>query len=360
VSSTIVATSYYVPDGRLTHQQLQERFGAEQIDKIAESSGIFERRVALENECASDLAYRAAIDLFDNSEFDPSEVELVIFASQTPDYLLPTTACILQERLGIPTTAGAFDINLGCSQYVYALSVAHSMIASGVAKNALVMTGDTVSRILHPMDRTVVPLFGDAGTATFVKKSEDSSGFLGFELGSDGSGAKHLIWPTSGLREDLTEEAQVEVTDKSGAVRRRSDMYMDGAAIFLFTMKTVPKLVKNLLGKTDLELDDIDLFVFHQASELIVETAVKKLKIPKEKTHYKLHDLGNSGGSTVAIALTDAWLAGKVKPGMKILLAAFGVGLSWAGTVIEWSDSSVAICNVDYEGSPKKPSAQDV
>ena len=359
ITSYIKGSAYYVPEGKLTHEELVNRFGSEQAEKIAESSGIYERRVVKNNECASDLAKKAAEELFEALELNPKEIETLLFATQTPDYLLPTTACILQDKLGLPKTAAVFDINLGCSQYVYALMTGHSMIVSGVVNNALILTGDTVSRIINPMDRSVVPLFGDAGTATLLKKSKDNSGFLGFDFGSDGSGYKNLIWPTSGLRKIRDKDSAIESIDKSGSVRREDDMFMDGAAVFLFTIKTIPMLVNRLLEKSHLSIKDIDLFIFHQGSELIIRTAAKTLKIPREKLHFKLHDIGNSGGSTVAITLTDALIEGKVKPGMKILLAAFGVGLSWSGAIIRWSNQAKGgICSADYSSSPPKPKNQ--
>ena len=360
-STSIVASAYYVPEGRLSNAELIERYGAETMAKIADSSGILERRVTKNGECASDLAMRAAQDLFSHNDIAPASIDLILFATQTPDYLLPTTACMLQQRLQIPQHAAAFDINLGCSQYVYALSVAHSMIVAGLANRALVLTGDTVSRILHPNDRAVVPLFGDAGTATVIDRVPEGQGFLQFELGSDGSGAQYLIWPTSGLRIPKTAETAAETQDKMGAVRRKDDMFMDGKAIFVFTMKVVPKVVTQLLDKACLTTDDIDLFIFHQASEMIIQTSAKKLKIPQEKLHYKLHDIGNSGGSTVGIALTDAWLSGRIKPNMRILLCAFGVGLSWSATVVRWPEKTFGpACTVDFSNSPQRPANQRI
>lgn len=354
--SGIVASSYYVPAKSLTHAELSERFGAETMGRVADSAGIMDRRVSEEGECSSDLAFRAAEDLFKQTEVDRTSIDFLIFATQTPDYLLPTTACILQNRLKLRKSCGAFDINLGCSQYVYSISMAHSLIASGLAKRVLVLTGDTVSKILHPLDRSVVPLFGDAGTATLIDTVPDGQGFQEFIFGSDGSGSKYLIWPTSGLREHRTIESGLETTDKFGCVRRHDDMYMDGKVIYVFTLKVVPETVQSLLQKAGKTIDEIDLFVFHQASELIIESSAKKLGIPKHKLHYKLHDVGNSGGSTVGIALTDAWLNGRVKPGMNVVLVAFGVGLSWAATLIKWPEQTLGpACTVDYSNSPAKP-----
>lgn len=359
MSTAIIASSYYVPETKLTHGELAKRYGEEMAKKVAESAGIWERRIAGPDECASDLAVRAANDLLNHHQIDRSTIDLVTFATQTPDYLLPTTACMMQERLKLPTHCAAFDINLGCSQYVYSLAVAHSMIEAGLAHRALVMTGDTVSRILHPQDRAVVPLFGDAGTATLVERCAPGQGFSRFKFGTDGKGAPFLIWPTSGLRKLRTDETARETSDKNGNIRSEDDMSMDGAAVFVFTLKTVPKLIEDLLAAEKLTVKEVDLFIFHQASELIVESSAKKLRIPREKLHYKLHDVGNSGGSTVGIALTDAWLKGRIKPGMRIVLSAFGVGLSWAAVLIHWPENSLGpVCTADFTDSPARPANQ--
>lgn len=356
--SAIVAASYCVPEQRLTHDELSDRFGGEVMGKIAASSGIDDRRVTLD-QCASDFAFTAAQALLQKNEVDRSGIDLLIFATQTPDYLIPTTACILQDRLQLPNSTAAFDINLGCSQYVYALGVAHSMLSAGLASRALVLTGDTVSRILNPRDRSVVPLFGDAGTATLLDRVPQGQGFMAFNFGTDGSGHSYLIWPSSGLRIRKSEETAKEYCDKAGCWRSQDDMYMDGAAIFLFTLKIVPDSIRQLLQKAGLGTDDVDLFIFHQASEMIVESSAKKLRIPKEKLHYKLHDVGNSGGSTVGVALVDAWLAGRLKPGMNVVLAAFGVGLSWAATVIRWPETSMTpVCVADFSASAPRPESQ--
>jgi 3-oxoacyl-[acyl-carrier-protein] synthase III len=347
----ITKIAYAVPTQRLTHDEVARRFGQEQMDRTAASTGIMERRVAPPGVCASDLAAHAAAALLANPDADPQTLDLMLFASQTPDYLLPSTACILQQRLGLPKTVAAFDINLGCSQYVYSLGVAYSMLAAGVANRALVMTGDTVSRIINPLDRSVVPLFGDAGSATIVERVPDGSGFLAFDFGTDGAGAQALIWPASGLRLPRSAETAKPQTDKTGSVRSQNDMFMDGAAVFMFTMRVVPETVARVLARAGATLDDVDLFVFHQASKFIVDNAVRKLKIPADKVHMKLEDLGNSGGSTVAVCLADALAKGILKPGMKVLMSAFGVGLSWASTFCIWGPDTQAIA-LDFDGPP--------
>jgi len=332
------ASAYALPEGRLTHAQLQARFGADQMDRLIENTGILERRVCSEDECASDLAYRAAVKVFEETGTNPDDIDLVILATQMPDYLLPTTACILQKRLGIPTTAAAFDVNLGCSQFVYGQSIGFAMLESGLAKKALVMTADTPSRIVNPKDRGVVPLFGDAGTATVLEYSDAAGGFLDFGFGTDGGGAEALIWPTSGMRQARSADGDLEVEDKFGSIRTQNDMFMDGQAIFIFTLKTVPGALKSFLQKNELDVADVDFFLFHQASKMIVDSIVKKMKIPEDKFNRIYENRGNSGGSTVGIALVDAINSGRIKPGDTVVLSAFGVGLSWAQALYKVPD----------------------
>jgi 3-oxoacyl-[acyl-carrier-protein] synthase-3 len=343
----ISGLAYALPSGVLDHSELQQRFGSDEMDRLVVNTGITSRRVSLKSECASDLAVTAAEALFKNSNVDPSTIDFVIFATQMPDYLMPTTACILQNRLGISTSAGAFDINLGCSQYVYSHGTAYALVNSGLAKKVLVMTGDTPSRIVNPLDRAVVPLFGDAGTAAIIEDVGESGGFQKFAFGSDGSEYQSLIWPTSGMREKKDETSVVEAADKSGAVRSRNDMYMDGQRIFLFTLKTVPRTLKEFLANNNLSVDDIDFFVFHQASKLIVETIAKKMGIPDSKFNRIYETRGNSGGSTVGIALHHAVSEGRIKPGSKVVMSAFGVGLSWAHTVMIWPQTEVKTVAVE-------------
>jgi 3-oxoacyl-[acyl-carrier-protein] synthase-3 len=345
----ITACSYCVPDRKLTHAELCQRFGDAAMTRVLETTGIRERRLVPENICASDLAFRAAEELLRKTGIPREGIDLILFASQTPDYLLPATACILQERLKLGMHVAAFDINLACSQYVYAHSVAAAMIGSGMAKRALVLTGDTVSRTLNPLDRAVVPLFGDAGTASLLEDVGSKAGYLGFDFGTDGSGANSLIWPASGLREPHSPKTAVEHTDKGGNVRRKDDMYMDGAMIMVFTLKRVGESVNRLLAKLKLTKDDIDLFVFHQASNVIFDSIISKLHLPSEKVPRTFPDYGNSGGSSVGVTLGECVMRGQLKPGMRVLLSAFGAGLSWCSAVLVWPEKSLGAWQANGE-----------
>lgn len=341
MAAGISGLAYALPKGVLEHAELQERFGCEEMDRLVKTTGIMSRRVASDTECASDLALKAAEALLRESNIDPAGIDFVIFATQMPDYLMPTTACILQDKLGIATSAGALDVNLGCSQYVYSHSLAYALVSSRLANRVLVMTGDTPSRIVNPGDRAVVPLFGDAGTAAIVEEIGDDAGFQGFAYGSDGSEHQALIWPSSGMRVNKNKTTTIEIKDENGAIRTADDMYMDGQKIFLFTMKTVPKTLRAFLEREGLEVSDVDFFVFHQASGLIVETIAKKMKIPDTKYNHVYQQRGNSGGSTVGIALHHALDDGRIRPGSKVIMSAFGVGLSWAHSLMIWPDKKV-------------------
>jgi 3-oxoacyl-[acyl-carrier-protein] synthase-3 len=341
--SSILAVECVLGSQTLTFETLEERFGVENMRKVFSGSGIRNRRVAPPGVCGSDLAFEAAENLFAKYEVDRSSIDFLIHCTQTPDYLLPTTACILQDRLQLRKNCGAFDLNLGCSQYVYAMTVASSLIASGVATNVLVLTGDTMSQTVHPMDRAVVPILGDAGSATVVGAVGEGEGFLGFELGTDGAGHKYLINPASGFRVPRTAETAIAVADKEGNVRSQENFFMNGAAVFHFAITTVPKTVQKVLEKVQLSMDQVDLFLFHQANRYMLDYLVKKLQIPADKTHFFVEETGNTSGTTMPGVLSDAIRLGKVKPGALVLMIVFGVGLSWAATVVRWPEKTLPL-----------------
>lgn len=330
--STIAAVEYTLGSESITYEDIERMFGVEAAAKVLKGSGIRNRRVAPKGVCGSDLAFDSATALLEKTGVDKTEIDLLIHCTQSPDYIMPTTACLLQDRLGLTKNTACFDINLGCSQYVYGLSVAHSMLASGVAKTALLTTGDTMSQMIHPKDRAILPILGDAGSATLLRATEEP-GFLGFELGTDGSGAKYLMIPSSGTRQPKSAETAVEVTDAEGNTRSADNLFMNGIAIFHFAISTVPPTINRLLAKLNLQMDDISLFLFHQANQYMLDYLAKKLKIAPERTFSFLENIGNTSGSTLAVVLTEAVRHGRVKPGGLVLMIGFGVGLSWGATV---------------------------
>jgi 3-oxoacyl-[acyl-carrier-protein] synthase-3 len=329
---------YCVPKKRLTNEELAERFGERQLKSIVKMAGIRERRVVTDGQTASDLAYWAARRLIEDRQVDRKDIDLLIFASQTSDYRIPATACVLHERLGLSEKCAAFDINLGCTSFPYTLSVAHSMLKSGLASKALLLNADALTTVIHPLDRGLVPLHGDAGVATLVEPLSGKGGFVGFALGTDGTGYKHLMIPASGARIPRSEETRKETTDESGIVRTQEHLYMNGPAVFHFSVYKVPEVIKEALVRFGLTVDDLDLVLLHQANKSMVDMIYRALNVPASKRFYFMEMVGNASGASSPMLLAEAWRQGLIKPRQRTLLAAFGVGLSWGVTVIEWPD----------------------
>ena len=326
----IRAVEHYFPEATLTNEELVQRFPDWSPEKIEDKTGIRSRRVASRSELASDLAVAAAQRLLQSGACSVSEIDFVLLCTQSPDYALPSTSCLIQERLGILTTTGAFDFNLGCSGFVYGLSTAKGLIESGQAGNVLLLTSETYTKHLDADDISVRAVFGDGAAATLVSgrevDSENEEPLIGpFVFGTDGRGASRLILREGSLRE------KVEHPDVPGAKLR-----MNGPEIFAFTLKQVPASVKALLAKSGKNMDDIDLFIFHQANKFMLEHLRKKLKIPEEKFVYALEDCGNTVSATIPIAMSRAASKGQLNRGDLVMLVGFGVGYSWSATLVRW------------------------
>lgn len=332
---------YHLPANELTNAQLQHEFADWTSEQIHAKTGIRSRFVTAEEECSSDLAVDAARKLFDASGYAPADIDFILLCTQSPDYLLPTTACIVQDRLGIPRSAGALDFNLGCSGWVYGAGLAKGLIESGQARRVLLLTAETYSKFIHPADRSVRTIFGDAAAATLFEAVEaESSPLLGpFVWGTDGSGAGNLIVRTGGMRNRFRTDAP-EITDASGNRRTENDLFMNGPEIFNFTLRTVPATVDALLRKAELSKDDVDLFVFHQANHYMLDHLRKKLKIAEEKFFVCMEHCGNTVSSTIPIALRHAVDAGALRNDMRVATVGFGVGYSWAAALIRWREEA--------------------
>jgi len=325
VFAAVRAIEYHLPDTVLTNDELARAFPGWSPAKIAAKTGIVERRIAAPEECASDLAVAAARKLFASGACRPEEIDFILLCTQSPDYFLPTTACILQDRLGLPTSAGALDFNLGCSGFVYGLSLAKGLIETGQASNVLLLTAETYSKFLHPDDRSVRPLFGDAAAATLVQARPDGPPWIGpFVFGTDGKGKDNLIVRAGGMRCRTREQ-----TSPSS-----DHLCMNGPEIFTFALQVVPQAVEALLSRAEKTIDDVDLFVFHQANRYMMEHLREKLTIPAEKFVVALRHVGNTVSSTIPIALKEAMGQQLLPPGKLVLLVGFGVGYSWSATLI--------------------------
>lgn len=326
----IQAISYYLPEKVLTSEAIAQKFPEWTAEKIASKVGISERHISADDETASDMAVRAAEKLFAENNIDKSKIDFVLLCTQSPDYFLPSSSCIIQHRLGLPTSCGAFDFNLGCSGYEYGLAVAKGFIAGGIAKNVLLLTAETYTKYIHPEDKGNQTIFGDAATATLV--STDGFAEIGeFELGTDGSGADTLMVKSGASRNP--QKLNTVGEDEAGNPIWPNNLYMNGGAIFNFTSDAVPIMVENLLKKEQLSEEDIDLWVFHQANKYMINYLRKMMMIDKDKFYIFMEKVGNTVSNTIPIALCEAQKEGRLKG--NVLLAGFGVGLSWGATVIK-------------------------
>ena len=329
----IKAISYYLPEKIVTNEELLEEFPEWSVDKVAAKVGVNSRHLAAPNETAGDMAEKAARKLFQEYNISPSSIDFVMLCTQSPDYFLPSTACILQDRLGISTSAGAFDYNLGCSGCIYGMAMAKGLIAAGIAKNILLLTAETYNKYLHPTDKSNRSIFGDGAAACLI--STDGFAEIGeLVLGTDGSGFKNLIVETGASRK--TEETGVESIDDDGHVRREDYLYMDGSAIFNFTLDAVPAMMKEILEKNGMKQDEIDFYVFHQANKFMLNTIRKVCALPKDKFYVDLATTGNTVSSTVLIGLKNCLENGLINNCMKVMISGFGVGLSWGGTILKF------------------------
>ncbi|NLO91157.1 MAG: ketoacyl-ACP synthase III [Elusimicrobia bacterium] len=337
MKAIIKAVEYYLPETVLTNQELADLFPEWSVEKITDKTGIEKRHVVKEGECASDLAYKAAVRLFESGACSAQDIDFVLLCTQSPDYFLPTTACILQEKLKIPCSAGALDFNLGCSGFVYGLSLVKGLIETGQAGNVLLLTAETYSRYINPKDKGNRTLFGDGASATLVSASEQGKDFVGpFVFGTDGSGHKNLIVPAGASRMPYAKASLQDTTDANGNTRNDSNLYMNGGEIFAFTLRQVPLAVNALLEKTGKKLDDIDFFVFHQANTFMLDFLRKKSKIPTEKFIVDLKEYGNTVSSSIPVALKNLMCdSGRDCRKKTIMLVGFGVGYSWSACLVE-------------------------
>jgi len=333
MTATIKAVSYYLPPRVLTNADINAEFPEWSIDKIAEKTGILERHIADDGVCSSDLGVESSLRLFREHGVDPATIDFVLLCTQSPDYFLPTTACLLQDRLGIPTSAGALDFNLGCSGFVYGLSLARGLIDSGAARNVLLVTAETYSKFIHPRDKSVRTIFGDGAASTLITATADAQPRIGpFVFGTDGRGAENLIVPTGGMRRHTT-GLSADQEDGEGNTRNDDSLFMNGGEIFQFTLQRIPKLVDELLAKASMTRDDVDLYVFHQANQFMLDALRKKLKLPEARFYVSMAHAGNTVSATIPIALADAIAAGRLRQGSVAMLVGFGVGYSWAGCI---------------------------
>lgn len=322
-----------VPRNTINNYEYTEHFPAEAVKEIVEKTGIKERRFAEPQHCASDFCLAAAERLLTEMEVDRSEIDLVIFVSQTPDYRMPATSVILQDKLGLGKNTAAFDINLGCSAFIYGLSVAYSFMQNPGFRKVLLLDGETRSRVYSPKDRKTAFLFGDGGVAALIERGE-AFGKSFFSLHSDGSRESLIKMDAGGYRNPSSPETLREkVVDEYGNVRTDEHGYMNGADVFNFVLREIPKNIKGILSTAEVDKEDIDHWVFHQANIYMNNYLLKKLKLDKEKVPISLDRFGNTSSVSIPLTLASE-LQQELKDKKKLLLSGFGVGMSWASAVL--------------------------
>ena len=320
MSSRITKIETYLPRNIITNEYLEKTFDSFSAKKIEKKIGIRNRYIAEVDETSLDMAEKVSSKLL--AHYDKSKVDFLLLCTQSPDYFLPTSACILQDRLGLSRNIGALDFNLGCSGYIYGLALAKGLISSNIAKSVLLVTSETYSKFLKDDDVANRSIFGDGAAATIIEKSKEEK-ILEFELGTDGSGFENLIVKNGAMRNRKLQKTNDDF------------LYMSGPEIFNFTIENIPLVISKTLAKNNLAMEEIDYVIFHQANKFMLNYLRKKVKIPKEKFYINMTETGNTVSSTIPIALKDSIDKKVVKKGDKVLLVGFGVGYSWGGVVVE-------------------------
>lgn len=323
-----------VPKKIINNYEHDLYFNKEDIREIIGKIGVKERRFADENTCSSDLCFAAAENLIKVMGIDRDEIDALIFISQTPDYRMPATSVLLQERLKLSTSTITLDISLGCSAFLYGLTVAYSMITSGVARKVILLDGETRSKVYSQKDRKTGFLFGDGGAAALIE-SGNKFGNSWFSLNSDGSRESLIKIPAGGYRKmSSCDTVQEKVVDEYGNIRSEEQGYMNGADVFNFVIREVPKDFNRLLNFSALNISMIDYFIFHQANSYINRFLTKKLKLPEEKIPYTIHKYGNTSSVSIPLTIVSE-LSEKLIYHKRLLMSGFGVGLTWGTAIIE-------------------------
>lgn len=336
----IRSIAFYLPEQTLGNDELSRCFPSWTEEKIVRKLGIERRPIAGPEETSVDMGIRAAENLFENGCCEPEDIDFLFFCTQSPDYLIPTSACLIHENLGLPKSCGALDFNLGCSGYIYGLSLCKGMIETGLAQNVLFITSETYSKFINPMDRASRPLFGDGAAATLISAVDayEEAPIGPFVFGTDGGGADLLIVPAGGCRIPKSPETAIEQPDGRGSVRSKDQLKMHGPGIFSFAIDRVPPTVEELLQKSGKTREQIGCYVFHQANKYMLDRLQELCHLEQACYFNDILHRGNTVSSSIPIAMVDAWNAGTLQAGQWVMLVGFGVGLSWGGALVKLPD----------------------
>lgn len=337
----ITAMAAAVPHTVIDNYKYTDFFPADQVKEVVDKIGVFERRFADKDTCSSDLCFAAAEQLFTDNNIDSSEIDLLVFISQTPDYRMPATSILLQHRLGLKQSCIAFDINLGCAAFCYGLSVVYGMMQSGGIRKALLLDGETRSKVYSPKDRRSAFIFGDAGVAALIERN-NTFGRSVFSLNSDGSLGDLIMIKGGGYRHPSSLDTLTErVVDEYGNVRNDEQGYMRGGDVFNFVIREVPRDIKQTLNYAGLTVSDFDYYIFHQANNFINSYIAKKMKLDTSKTPSTIGKYGNTSSVSVPLTIISE-LKDKLVGEKRLLLSAFGVGMSWTTGIVPFVDCQIS------------------
>lgn len=332
----IIAISYALPDHIVNNADLEKMNDGWELEKFTSKTGVLERREVADDETAFTLGLQACRSLLSVNNIDAKKIEALIVCTQTPDFVMPPNSCLLHAELGMRSDALAFDFNLACSGYVYGLDLASSLIKSGRVKNVLFVAGDTYSKLMNKKDRSIRTLFGDGVSATYIEETTTSSNITNILLGTDGKKYDHFYIEAGGARYPSNEETSLEYTDKSGNVRSKEQICMNGFGVLSFFNSIIPKEVGKVLDSASIGIDDVDYFIFHQASKLALDGISKALKISEDKMIVNMADTGNLVSASIPVVFARAIDDGHIKRGDTVLLCGFGVGLSWGTALVKY------------------------
>ena len=332
----IEAIAFSLGKGTVTNEQLQLENPNWDMTKTLERTGVVSRPLALSGCTALDLAHEAAVEVMSMARLGTSDIDALIFCTQTPDHILPPNSTLLHGRLDMPNNVMAFDISHACSGFMYSLGIARSLVASGTARRVLVITADTYSRLIHPLDRSIRPLFGDGAAATIVSGQNPRMTVMDISFGTSGKHAHRFMIKNGGARHKTEAMEDTTVLDGGGRINSPNHIHMDGLGVLSFFNSVVPTAVREILVKHDKKLDDISLFVFHQASQLALDGIARSLKLPRERLVIDMEDTGNLVSASIPVVLAKLLARHSVSKGELFVLCGFGVGLSWATALVQF------------------------
>ena len=327
---------YYLPKNEVTNDDLSKSNPEWDMQAIKKWTGVSKRFYTDKNQTALDIGFKSCEKLLSKIDSLKNKVDGLIFCTQSNDYIMPPNSSLLHGMLSLSENVFAFDFNLACSGYIYGLALANGLISTKVAENILLINADTYSKFINEKDRSTKVLFGDAAATSYLNVSNNSKGLIDIICSSSGNHSNKIIIPAGGQKKPKSKKTSIPTKDNNGNIRTQENLHMDGLGVFSFVNSKIPKQVNEILARNQYNINDIDLFVFHQANKLIIDSLTKILKIDSNKVYINIERVGNTVSASIPIALKDAQQEGKIRNGDKVLCSGFGTGLSWGTCLLQY------------------------